>query len=41
MLECFTNRIKIVIDIIKEIDVDWVLEIGYLNKGTKIGEITF
>lgn len=41
MLECFTNRIKIVIDIIKEIDAGWVLEIGYLNKGTKIGEITF
>ena len=41
MLECFTNRIKIVIDIIKGIDVDWVLGTGYLNKGTKIGEITF
>ena len=41
MLEYFTNRIKIVIDIIRGIDVDWVLGIGYLNKGVKIGEATF
>ena len=41
ILECFTNRIKIVIDIIKGIDVDWALGIGHLNKGVKVGEITF
>lgn len=41
MIECFTNHIKIVIDIIRGIDVDWVLGIGYLNKGVKIGETTF
>ena len=41
MIECFTNHIKIVIDIVRGIDVDWVLGIGYLNKGVKIGEATF
>jgi len=42
MLECFTDKIKIVMDVISAVNVDWVID-GFelLKEGAKIGELTF
>ena len=41
ILECFTNRIKVVIDIVKGGEVDWEPRFGYVSKGAKVSKITF
>lgn len=42
MLECFTNKIKIVMDVVSRVNVNWVIgEFGFLKEGQKIGELTF
>ena len=42
MLECFTNKIKIVMDVVSRVNVNWVIgEFGFLKEGSKIGELTF
>lgn len=42
ILECFTNKIKIVMDVVSEVDVTWVIGgFGFLKEGSKIGELTF
>ena len=42
MLECFTNKIKIVMDVVSAVNVNWVIGgFGSLKKGSKIGELTF
>ena len=42
MLECFTNKIKIVMDVVSAVNVNWVIGgFGFLKKGSKIGELTF
>lgn len=42
MLECFTNKIKIVMDIVSAVNVNWVIGgFGFLKEGAKIGELTF
>ena len=37
MLECFTNKIKIVMDVVSRVNGTF----GYLKEGSKIGELTF
>ena len=42
MLECFTNKIKIVMNVVSAVNVNWVIGgFGFLEKGSKIGELTF
>ena len=42
MLECFTNKIKIVMDVVSAVNVNWVTGVfGVLKEGQKIGELTF
>lgn len=42
MLECFTNKIKIVMDVVSAVNVNWVIGgFGFLKEGAKIGELTF
>ena len=45
MLECFTNKIKIVIDVVSAINVNWMIGgfgfIKEVKEGQKIGELTF
>lgn len=41
MLECFTHRIKIVVDIVDGTDVNVANGICFLNKGVKIGKAMF
>lgn len=42
MLECFTNKIKIVMDVVSAVNINWVIGgFGFLKKGAKIGELTF
>lgn len=42
MLECFTNKIKIVMDVVSAVNVNWVIGgFGFFKKGSKIGELTF
>ena len=45
MLECFTNKIKIVMDVVSAVNVNWVIGgFGFLKEvkeGQKIGELTF
>ena len=42
MLECFTNKIKIVMDVVSAVNVNWVIGgSGFLKQGSKIGELTF
>ena len=45
MLECFTNKIKIVMDVVSAINVNWMIgEFGFIKEvkeGSKIGELTF
>ncbi len=42
MLECFTNKIKIVMDIVSAVNVNWVIGgFGFLKEGAKIGELIF
>ena len=45
MLECFTNKIKIVMDVVSAVDVAWVIGgFGFhkgVKEGSKIGELTF
>ena len=42
MLECFTNKIKIVMDVVIAVNVNWVIGgFGFLKQGSKIGELTF
>ena len=45
MLECFTNKIKIVMDIVSAVNINWMVgEFGFLKEvkeGSKIGELTF
>ena len=42
MLECFTNKIKIVMDVVSAVDVTWVISgFGFLKEGSKIGELIF
>ena len=45
MLECFTNKIKIVMDVVSAVNVNWVIGgFGFLEEvkeGQKIGELTF
>lgn len=42
MLECFTNKIKIVMDVVSAINVNWVIGgFGFLKEGAKIGELIF
>lgn len=45
MLECFTNKIKIVMDVVSAVDVAWVIGgFGFLKEvkeGQKIGELIF
>ena len=42
MLECFTNEIKIVMDVVSAVNVNWVTGVfGFLKEGSKIGELTF
>ena len=42
MLECFTNKIKIVMDVVSRVNVNWVIgEFGFLKEGSKTGELTF
>lgn len=42
MLECFTNKIKIVMDVVSAVNVNWVIGgFGFLKEGSKIGELTF
>lgn len=42
MLECFTNKIKIVMDVVSAVNVNWVIGgFGFLKEGAKVGELTF
>ena len=45
MLECFTNKIKIVMDVVSAVNVNWMFgEFGFhkgVKEGSKIGELTF
>lgn len=42
MLEYFTNKIKIVMDVVSAVNVNWVISrFGFLKEGAKIGELTF
>lgn len=42
MLECFTNKIKIVMDVVSSVNFYWVIGgFGFLKEGSKIGELTF
>lgn len=45
MLECFTNKIKIVMDVVSAVDVAWVIGgFGFhkeVKEGSKIGELIF
>ena len=45
MLECFTNKIKIVMDVVSAVNVDWMIGgFGFLKEvkeGSKICELTF
>ncbi len=42
MLECFTNKIKIVMDVVSAVNFNWVIGgFGFLKEGSKIGELTF
>ena len=42
MLECFTNKIKIVMNVVSAVNVNWFIGgFGFLEKGSKIGELTF
>lgn len=42
MLECFTNKIKIVMDVVSAVNVNWVIGgFGFLKEDSKIGELTF
>ena len=42
MLECFTNKIKIVMNVVSAVNVNWVIGgFGFLKEGSKIGELTF
>ena len=45
ILECFTNKIKIVMDVVSAVNVNWVIcGFGFLKEvkeGQKIGELTF
>lgn len=42
MLECFTNKIKIVMDVVSAVNFNWVIGgFGFLKEGQKIGELTF
>lgn len=42
VLECFTNRIKIVMNVVSAVNVNWVSGgFGFLKEGSKIGELTF
>ena len=45
MLECFTNKIKIVMDVVSAVNVNWMIgEFGFIKEvkeGSKIGELTF
>jgi hypothetical protein len=42
MLECFTNKIKIVMDVVSATNFYWVIGgFGFLEEGSKIGELTF
>ena len=42
MLECFTNKIKIVMNVVSAVNVNWVIGgFGFLKEGQKIGELTF
>ena len=42
MLECFTNKIKIVMNVVSAINVNWVIGgFGFIKEGAKIGELTF
>ena len=45
MLECFTNKIKIVMDVVSAVNVNWMVGgFGFLKEvkeGSKIGELTF
>lgn len=42
MPECFTNRIKIVMNVVSTVNANWVIDgFGFLEEGSKIGELTF
>lgn len=42
MLECFTNKIKIVMDVVSAVNVNWVIGgFVFLKEDSKIGELTF
>ena len=45
MLECFTNKIKIVMDVVSAVNVNWMVGgfgfIKEVKEGSKIGELTF
>ena len=45
ILECFTNKIKIVMDVVSAVNVNWMIGgFGFLKEGkegSKIGELTF
>lgn len=42
MLKCFTNKIKIVMDVVSTVNFNWVIGgFGFLKEGSKIGELTF
>lgn len=41
MLECFTNKIKIVMDVVSAVNVNWIIDgFGFIEEGSKIGELT-
>lgn len=42
MLECFTNKIKIVMDVVSAVNFNWVIGgFGFLKEGSKIDELIF
>ena len=42
MLECFTNKIKIIMDVVSAVNFNWAIGgFGFLKEGSKIGELTF